>query len=252
MTLSKVRKDNYAVVQGWMITDLNLKGNELLVYAIIYGFSQNGDGQRYTGSIQYLADWTNTTKRSVMNNLTSLVEKGYIEKNEVIKNGVRFCEYYASYFITSEKFSPGGGEKNSPGSEKSSPGGGENFSPNNIDNDNTINKSILNNIDIGTRKNNASVVYYPLDDNLNQTFADYVEMRKRIKKPMATERAITLAKNKLQDLSKGDNEKAIQILEQSIMNSWQGLFPLKQDGKKQSNFFTANGERDILSEWRNS
>ena len=32
--------DNYINIQGWMRTDLDLKGNELLVYAIIYGFSQ--------------------------------------------------------------------------------------------------------------------------------------------------------------------------------------------------------------------
>lgn len=72
-----------------------------------------------------------------------------------------------------------------------------------------------------------SEVYYP-DDLLNQAFIDYIKMRKQIKKPM-TERAIQLAMKKLNDLSGGDNDKAIKILEQSIMNSWQGLFELKQN-----------------------
>ena len=36
-----VKNENYLVIQGWMITELKLKGNELLIYAIIYGFSQN-------------------------------------------------------------------------------------------------------------------------------------------------------------------------------------------------------------------
>lgn len=36
----KVRKDNYFAVQGWMVTELKLKGNALMLYAIIYGFSQ--------------------------------------------------------------------------------------------------------------------------------------------------------------------------------------------------------------------
>ncbi len=94
---SKVKKENHIVLQGWMISELNLKGNELIVYAIIYGFSQT-EGQLYTGSLQYLADWTNSTKQGVSKNLKSLVEKGYISKNEKFVNGVKFCEYYATKF----------------------------------------------------------------------------------------------------------------------------------------------------------
>ena len=72
-------------------------------------------------------------------------------------------------------------------------------------------------------------VYYPNDELLNQAFVDYVEMRKKIKKPMATERAVQLAMNTLEKLSGGDNDKAIRIIEQSIERSWVGLFELKDD-----------------------
>jgi hypothetical protein len=75
-------------------------------------------------------------------------------------------------------------------------------------------------------------VYYPADDLLNQAFTDYVEMRKKLKSPM-TERAIQLAIGNLEKLSGGDNDIAVQILEQSVMNSWKGLFALKED--KRSN-----------------
>lgn len=75
-------------------------------------------------------------------------------------------------------------------------------------------------------------VYYPTDELLNQTFTDYVEMRKKLKSPM-TERAIQLAMGNLEKLSGGDNDIAVQILEQSIMNSWKGLFALKDE--KRSN-----------------
>lgn len=94
---SKVQKDNYIVIQGWMIEDLKLKGNELIIYAIIYGFSQT-EGQLFNGSLQYLADWTNSTKQGVSKNLKSLIEKSYIVKNDKIMNGVKFCEYYATKF----------------------------------------------------------------------------------------------------------------------------------------------------------
>lgn len=81
--------------------------------------------------------------------------------------------------------------------------------------------------------------YYP-DELLNQAFLDFLDMRKKIKKPM-TDRAIELAMKKLKELStlpfseSMDNDTAIKILEQSTMNCWQGLFPLKEDKQKQSN-----------------
>lgn len=124
MAESKVNRSNYISVQGFMVRDLRLKGNELLVYAIIYGFSQ-AENQVFNGSLQYLADWTNSTKRSVMTCLKSLVEKGYIGKNEKMINGVKFCEYYATDFT--------GVVKNFPyPMEKSSVRGMEESSPNNI------------------------------------------------------------------------------------------------------------------------
>ena len=76
-------------------------------------------------------------------------------------------------------------------------------------------------------------MYYPTDELLNQAFADYVDMRKQIKSPM-TDRAVQLAMSNLEKLSGGDNDKAIRILNQSVMNSWKGLFELKGD-KQSSN-----------------
>ena len=80
-----------------MVKDLKLKGNELIVFAIIYGFSQL-DSQKYEGSLQYLADWTNSTKQGVIKNLKSLIKKELIIKNEKVINGVKFCEYYSTKF----------------------------------------------------------------------------------------------------------------------------------------------------------
>ena len=124
MADSKVSRNNYISVQGWMIRDLGLKGNELLIYACIYGFSQ-AENQVFNGSLQYLADWINGSKRCVMNCLKSLTEKGYIVKDEEIKNGVKFCSYYATKFT--------GVVNNIPyPMEESSTGSGEECSPNNI------------------------------------------------------------------------------------------------------------------------
>ena len=78
---NKVRDNNYINIQGWMVTKLGLKGNELIIYAIIFGFSQDND-TIFNGSIAYLMDWTNATKKTVIDTLTKLVEKELIIKEE--------------------------------------------------------------------------------------------------------------------------------------------------------------------------
>jgi len=61
------------------------------------------------------------------------------------------------------------------------------------------------------------------------TWKDFKEMRTKIKKPM-TKKAEELLINKLDRLT-NDKEEQIAILNQSIMNSWQGVFPLKDKPK---------------------
>lgn len=59
----------------------------------------------------------------------------------------------------------------------------------------------------------------------------WVEMRKKIKKPL-TDRAVNLNLKKLYKLSKGNEQAMIEIVNQSTMNSWQGFFPLKDADSK--------------------
>ena len=65
------------------------------------------------------------------------------------------------------------------------------------------------------------------DKNFSKTFQDYLDMRKANGKK-TTDRAIEL---RLKDLHTYDIKIAIAMLEQSIMNSWQGVFPLKNNTK---------------------
>lgn len=124
MKESKVNAEQYIVLQGWMISELNLKGNELIIYACIYGFSQV-ENQVFNGSLQYLADWTNSTRQTVINSIKSLIEKGYIEKTDKVINGVKFCEYQSKKFT--------GVVKNFDwGSQKSLTGGSQKTLPNNL------------------------------------------------------------------------------------------------------------------------
>ena len=95
--------------------------------------------------------------------------------------------------------------------------------------------------DKNTEKDITNVIskkksYYPDDELLDEAFNEYVTMRKRIKKPICTDKALHRAMNTLDRLSGGDNDLAVKILNQSVDHCWQGLFELKEDNSnKQGN-----------------
>jgi hypothetical protein len=84
--------ENYIVIQGWMVSELNLSGNDLLAYSVIHGFSQDGQSE-FTGSINYLCSWLNCSRPTVIKSLNSLVEKEFISKKTEVINGVTFNKY---------------------------------------------------------------------------------------------------------------------------------------------------------------
>ena len=65
-------------------------------------------------------------------------------------------------------------------------------------------------------------------EKFEQTFYDFLDMRKKIKKP-ATEKAIELILNKLEKIN--NEELSIQMLENSILNNWQDVYEPKERGK---------------------
>lgn len=90
-------------------------------------------------------------------------------------------------------------------------------------------KNIEKDIDLSISKKKS---YYPNDELLDEAFNEYVTMRKRIKKPICTDKALHRAMNALEKLSGGDNDLAVKILNQSVDHCWQGLFELKSDSKQ--------------------
>lgn len=89
-----VNPRSYINIQGWMVSDLHLKGNELLLYSLIYGFSQD-DGSRFQGSLKYMSDWLGCTKQTVINTTESLIQKGYLKKVPIEVKGVARYQYVA-------------------------------------------------------------------------------------------------------------------------------------------------------------
>ena len=63
--------------------------------------------------------------------------------------------------------------------------------------------------------------YKPLDDEIRA----FIENRRKMKSPM-TDHAVQLMLKRLRGLSPNKKEQ-VEILEQSILNGWKGIFPLK-------------------------
>lgn len=219
--MSKVKDENYIHIPGWAVTRLGLKGNELLVYSIIYGFSQDGE-TRFTGSLQYLADWTNSTKQSCIKCLKSLAEKGYITKYEKVVNGVKFCEYQAIKLKSMVL------NKVEHGIKQSLTGGIKQSLHNNLDN-NTLDNNIV--IKKERKSNSKSydeqIAEYTQNEELQNALKAFVQMRSFIKSPV-TAHGLKLLLNKLTKISRNDAEK-ITIVNNSIENNWKGFYGLKEE-----------------------
>nr|DAT75945.1 MAG TPA: LexA DNA binding domain [Caudoviricetes sp.] len=96
MGYKRFQRDNHITIQGFMIVDLGLSGNELIMYALIYGFCQNGEAH-FHGSLNYITTALNVTRPNAKKILDRLVEKGLLKKREVIHNGVKFCDYKTTF-----------------------------------------------------------------------------------------------------------------------------------------------------------
>lgn len=128
-----MKDNNYIVIQGWMVSRLKLTGNALMVYACIFGFSQNGEW--FTGTASYLADWCDCQKKYMLKLLKKMTDEGLLRKRTREQNGVAFCDYQA---ITPEerceqqqKDASGGTSQSAPPVHKVDPPGAQS-APHNI------------------------------------------------------------------------------------------------------------------------
>ena len=81
-----IKEDSFFSICGWM-TELPIKGNSLMIYALIHGFSKNNGW--YEGSIEYICLFTKTKRRRAIDILKNLVDAGLLIK----KRSGRYCNY---------------------------------------------------------------------------------------------------------------------------------------------------------------
>jgi hypothetical protein len=160
--LKFVKSWNHFTVLGWMRTDLKLTGNDLLIYALVYGFSQEQNSWCYATQ-DYISEWTGASIRTVKYAISMLEEKGLIIKKEIKTDFGRQNVYKAlkepvldsSQII---KDFEGSGNNCTMGGAKISEGSG-------------------NNCTMGGAKFSADTIYDNINNNINNNITDNIRKR---------------------------------------------------------------------------
>ncbi|HID0882142.1 TPA: phage replisome organizer N-terminal domain-containing protein [Clostridium botulinum] len=98
----------------------------------------------------------------------------------------------------------------------------------------------------GSKKTyNTIIDEYTNNEELKNTILEFIKMRTLIKSKM-TNSALDLMLKNLNKLSNNDDIK-IKILEQSIMNSWKGVFPLKESNSIKQNSSNTDSSNPFLN-----
>lgn len=159
--MKEIKNDNFFIVYAWMINELQLSGNELLLFALIFGLFTN-KGVGYFGSLKYLGLRLGVSRRTIITLLTKLQEKGHIKKTKMSTiAGLRNCYVVAHKTPDAEKITQTKVTitQLSEGITQSS----ETNAPNN----NTNNKNNINKNNTNTTNNSSNDVEVPYADIVN-------------------------------------------------------------------------------------
>ena len=221
---------NYFTITGFMCNELGLKGNTLLIYAIIRGFSMDGVS-RFTGGRDYLAKTLNVNKQTVDNVLNELCDKKLVVKVDASKNGQKFYEYYVDLKEEQRILDGPGGDslKNRLPPPKNLAIDSLKNRPNNIEDNIEENIDLKKNI----KKKFDAISYLDTipvitkDPELKDAFVSFINLRKSMHKPITTEDALKRIIKKAWELGNMNRRDIIAVLNQSIVGGYQGLFELK-------------------------
>lgn len=201
----------------WLSKDLTLQ--ERLFYVEIDSLD-NEEGCFATNA--YFAEFFEISKTRVSLVIKSLIEKKYITSTIIYKEGTkeilkRVLNISYRPYLTKVK---------DPIQQK-------------LKDNNTVNNTVNNTINKTTTKSvgfNSLIETFTQNVELRETISDFIKMRKEIKANM-TSNAVKLLLNKLSKMARTDEMK-IKILEQSIMNSWKGIFEIKDNNyrSKEGNY----------------
>ena len=201
--LRKNKKANYTVIDNHVFRNagLSLKAKGLLCQMLSLP-----DNWEY--SLEGLVTLASDGISSVRSALKELENQTYFKRQRLYKNGkVSGVEYIISEMPMCE-----------------------NLILENLKEENLI---LENQAQLNTNNNkikNKSNIYEDVPDYLRESFMEWAEMRKKIKKPIISKRTVTRALNVLYELT-DNKDKQIRIIDQATDRNWLSFYPLKEEKK---------------------
>ena len=192
-----------------------LKANSKILLLVLMTHRNREKGYAYP-SQSTLIKKTGLSKNTLLKCLDELEKEGYIKRfKEKGENNKYYIDinFINSKVVTSVK-------NDTSSSIKNDTGGSIKI--------NTLKvRDISNKKEKENKKSNIDKIIeaYTENDLLVEAIKDFIKMRSTIKKPL-TDRALKGILNKLDTFASNDLDK-VEILENSIMNCWQGVFELK-------------------------
>jgi hypothetical protein len=176
-------------------------------------------------STEKLANETGLTTKQVRTALNKLVETGEVGKQTTSRYTHIFVQNYCLY--QDEGQAEGQAKGQTEGKQRANKGQTKGKQRATIEDNIYTNKTKEEGKTLKDNKTYKDGVFFPNDEKLNSAFADFVDNRKKLRKPM-TDKAIDLQIKKINELSGGDNDKAIALIENAIMRGWLSVFPIKE------------------------
>ena len=198
----------YTKINNDLLRNENLKANTKILLLVIMSY-ESKEGYSYPSHSRLIKE-TGLSKSTLIKCLKELEELGYITSEKTAGNNNKYF-IDSSIKISSSKNDTSSSTKNDTG-----------VVLNLVHKNKQENKQKNNNSDL-----EVIIEAYTDNKELKETIFDFIEMRKSIKKKL-TERALKTILNKLDKIALNDFEK-IEILENSIVNCWQGVFEIKKE-----------------------
>ena len=237
-----MQRNYYAIIPANVRYDKNLKDKAKLLYGEITALC-NEKGYCWASN-RYFAELYSVSIKTISTLIKNLIDNGYIYSEIIYKDGSKEIDKRYLKLVNNpienivntpmeEKVNTPMEEKvNTPMEEKVNTPMEEKVKDNNTIFNNTIINNKKEKKEKASSKNNKSEIdmlieEYTNNTELKNTLIEFVKHRKSLKAPMTT-RALKQLMNKLNSLATNDFTK-IEILNESILNGWKGVFPLKNN-----------------------
>jgi hypothetical protein len=226
---NSILRAGYGIIPKVVMRDKNLSIEAKAIYAYLTAFA--GDKKTCYPSRDLMCEELGISINRFTKHLKTLKESGYIKVERIKSGNLKAKNIYEIIMDERDRCINFRDIENKYHENKDI----ENeyleneYTNNNSLNNNSVNNNSINKKEKKKKKTDLDILIneYTSNSFLQETIIDFMKMRKSIKKPV-TERALKGILNKLDKLATTDDIK-IKILENSIENCWQGVFPLKDN-----------------------